>query len=82
MTKRIITATMILLFLLTFLSGCIGSSKMPFNGDITFHEITLTVPERFIRDSTESNDDLWVFEHDGYSEYILISRTDASSDTS
>ena len=27
---------------------------MPFNGPITFHELALTIPDGFIRDSTQS----------------------------
>ena len=60
------------------LSAC---SQMPFNGDIEFHDISLTIPERFIRDSTQSNDNLWVFECDNYSEYIIISRKDVTGET-
>jgi len=59
------------------MSAC---SQMPFNGDIEFHDILLTVPERFIRDSTKSNDDLWIFEYDNYSEYIIISRKDIAGE--
>lgn len=55
---------------------------MPFNGTIEFHSIRLTIPERFIRDSTQSSDDLWIFEHNNYSEYILISRKDITGDIS
>ena len=80
MPKRLFFTAISLLLMLIILSGCIGSSKMPFNGDITFNEITLTIPERFIRDSTQSNDDLWVFEHDNYSEMILISRSEIVGD--
>ena len=74
---------LILLVLLTlvFCYGCAPGIDMPFNGDIEFHSITLTVPERFIRDSTQSNEDLWVFEHGNYSEYVLISRKDITGDT-
>ena len=54
---------------------------MPFNGDIEFYDISLTIPERFIRDSTQSNDNLWVFESDNYSEYIIISRKDVTGET-
>jgi len=59
-------------FILVFsASAC---SRMPFNGDIEFHDISLTIPERFIRDSTQSNDVLWIFEHGNYSEYIILSK--------
>ena len=70
--KKLIS--LFLVFILAFsLASC---SKMPFNGEIEFHNISLTIPERFIRDSTQSNDDLWIFERGGYSEYIIISRKD------
>lgn len=76
--KKLISLFLVLIFVFS-LSAC---SKMPFNGDIEFHSISLTVPERFIRDSTQSTDDLWVFEHNNYSEYILISRKDITGDVS
>lgn len=68
------------LSLLIALAGCVGLSNMPFNGDIEFHEIALTVPTRFIRDSTQSTEDLWMFEHGGYSEVIIIVRNDRAED--
>ena len=74
--KKLVCLFLVLTFVVT-LSAC---SQMPFNGDIEFHDISLTVPERFIRDSTQSNDDLWVFEHGNYSEYIIISRKDVTGD--
>ena len=74
--KKLIS--LFLVFILAFsLASC---SKMPFNGEIEFHNISLTFPERFIRDSTQSNDDLWIFERGGYSEYIIISRKDFTGD--
>ena len=72
---------LLLLFSLIFCYGCTAGIDMPFNGEIGFHDITLTVPERFIRDSTQSNEDLWIFEQGNYSEYILISRKDITGDT-
>ena len=62
--------------------GCVRVSKMPFNGDISFHDITMTIPTRFIRDSTQSSADLWIFEQGNYSEYIIISRKDIAGDVS
>ena len=55
-------------------------SSMPFNGDIHFHEIGITIPRAYIRDSTQSNEDLWIFEKGFYSKYILLSRKDLSGD--
>ena len=48
------------------------------NGNVSFHKISVTIPERFIRDSVQSKEDLWVFERGNYTEYILISRKDYS----
>lgn len=74
--KKLIS--LFLVFILAFsLASC---SKMPFNGEIEFHSISLTIPERFIRDSTQSSDDLWIFEHNNYSEYIIISQKDVTGD--
>lgn len=39
------------------------------------------IPEKFIRDSTQSTEDLWIFEHGNYAEYIIISRKDINGDT-
>ena len=61
------------------LSGC-QRINMPFNGKITFHDITAVIPKNFIRDSTSSNEDLWVFEKGMYSETIIISRQDLQGD--
>lgn len=62
------------------LTGCINRSDMPFNGDIRFHDLTLTIPKDYIRDSTESTEDLWVFEKGFYSQYIIITRNDIQGD--
>ena len=76
MGKRICAAALVVVMLVSF-CGC---SQMPFNGDVTFHGISLTIPERFIRDSAQSTDDFWVFEYKNYSEYILVSRKDMTAD--
>ena len=55
-------------------------SDMPFNGDIVFHDISLTIPRSHIRDSTQSSDDLWIFEKGFYSKSILLSRKDLQGD--
>ena len=73
--KKLCILFVVILLLLT---GC--NSSMPFNGDIEFHSISLTVPKNYIRDSTQSSEDLWVFEHGNYSKYILITRNDANRD--
>ena len=76
--KKIATAVLVLVMLFA-LCGC-NTSDMPFNGDITFHNISLTIPERFVRDTTESGEDFWIFENGGYKEYILLNRNDKTTD--
>ena len=71
----------ILLILVLSVVGMYGCSDMPFNGHIEFHNISLTIPEKFVRDSTQSNDDLWLFEYDSYKEYIIINRKDIVGDS-
>ena len=74
--------TILCIVLLITCAGCMFStSDMPFNGDITFHEISMTSPTRFIRDSTQSTDALWIFERGNYSEYIILSCKAANGDT-
>lgn len=77
--KKIFSMILFASILLT-LAGCFGMTRMPFNGDITFHGITLTVPEKYIRDSTKSDEDTWIYEYDSYAEYIVIMRKDFSGD--
>lgn len=79
--KRVLIIFMVA-FMCVFTCGCVNKSEMPFNGDVEFHSIALTVPEKFIRDSTQSTEDFWVFEHGIYSELILISRKDIAGDAS
>ena len=74
--KKIISVFLFAVIVVS-LAAC---SQMPFNGTIVFHDISLTIPERFIRDSTQSNNDLWVFERDNYSEYIIVSRKDITGE--
>lgn len=73
--KKIITLLIVLSMLLG-LSACLFRSNMPFNGDIEFRDLSLTIPKDFIRDSTQSNDDLWLFEAGGYERLIILSRQD------
>lgn len=55
------------------LAGCFQSeSDMPFNGEVTFHGLKLTVPEDFIRDSTQSTEDIWLFEKGWYKKTIVL----------
>lgn len=78
--KKIALICLVISACLLFCS-CAPKVQMPFNGDVSFHRITVTIPERFIRDSTQSHDDLWIFEHGNYSEYVLVSRSEASGNT-
>ena len=61
------------------LAGCV-SFTMPYNGEIRFHDIRAVIPKDFIRDSTQSSEDFWVFEHGGYAKSILLLRNDADTD--
>ena len=53
-------------------SGKSGKVKMPFNGEVTFHDMNVTIPSSFIRDTTQSSDDIWVFECNNYKSYIML----------
>lgn len=55
--------------------------NMPFNGDVRFHGICVTVPDSYIRDSTQSNADFYLFEKGWFSSVIMLSREDAPDDT-
>ena len=79
--KRVILIVMIFSMFI-IMCGCNLGVDMPFNGVATFHEITITIPEDFLRDSTQSNQDLWCFEKDRYSQMIILQRKDAGSDVS
>ena len=68
------------LLTVTSLSGCGSSSSMPFNGDVTFHSISLHIDDRFIRDSTQSSDEVWIFERGYYKEYVILSKKVAAND--
>ena len=61
--KKAISLLLLLCFAAALFSGCAFENvRMPFNGKIEFHDITAVIPSDFIRDSTQSKDDLWVFE--------------------
>ena len=89
-TKQIakVVAVTLMLALVCGLSGCDmlssvvkGSlSDMPYNGDVAFHEITVTIPENFIRDSVQSKEDLWIFERGMYTQLIILTRNDIAGD--
>ena len=69
---------LLLIACVVLLTGFTVVSEMPFNGDIVFHEIALTIPDSFIRDSTQSSEDVWIFEKGFYSKYIILTRSDYS----
>ncbi|MBR1770973.1 MAG: DUF2905 domain-containing protein [Lachnospiraceae bacterium] len=52
--------------------------RMPFNGDVTFHDFSVYVPEKYVRDSTQSNDALWVYEYQNYTSYILLHKSETA----
>lgn len=75
-------AAIVLAFLLAvYPVGLAERSTMPFNGEIAFHKISLTIPDNYIRDSTQSTADFWVFEKGFYSQYIMLSRKDLQGHT-
>ena len=81
--KRIskIFVLILMLILLGSLWGCRTHSDMPYNDDITFHKMNVTIPQNFIRDSTQSNEDAWLFESGFYSKLIILSRNDTTGNT-
>ena len=79
MKRRIISFILIAVMLVSFAS-CGGN--MPYNGDIVFHDIKVYIPQSFIRDSTKSSDEAWVFEKGFYKEFIIIKRDAVSEDAS
>lgn len=78
--KSIISIFIILISILFCFVGCSSKESMPFNGEVSFHEIKISIPEKFIRDSTQSNDDVWFFEKGFYKQCIIMSRTDIVGD--
>ena len=70
----------VLLAVMLFCGAQASAGDMPFNGEMAFHKISLAVPESFIRDSTQSTDDFWVFEKGWYSQYIMLSCSALNSD--
>ena len=79
MKTKSLCALSVIILTVSLLSSCIFTN-MPLNGDIKFHEISLTIDKKFVRDSTQSTEDLWIFERGNYSEYIIISKKDAGAD--
>lgn len=72
---------MVLAFILAaHLPALAVQPNMPFNGAIAFHKISLTIPSGYIRDSTQSTEDFWIFEKGFYSRYIMLSRKDLQGD--
>ena len=82
--KSIFIRIIAVCFLLLFAGVSAGwgeRSTMPFNGEIAFHKISLTIPDNYVRDSTQSTENVWVFEKGFYSRHIILSRQDAQNDT-
>jgi len=71
-SKRILCFGLCLV-LIAVLAGCFqNKSDMPFNGQVTFHSLQLTIPEEYIRDSTQSTDEAWLFEQGWYKKTIVL----------
>lgn len=81
--KKIIPLFLILCVAAAFFAGCatIGKAKdeMPINGVIQFHDITAVIPSDYTRDSTQSDEDLWIFEKGMYKKYVIFKRSDITS---
>ncbi len=73
--KRIVALFTVIITLFS-LGSCGFGSDMPYNGDVTFNGITVSIPQKFIRDSTQSTNDMWVFEKGFYKQSIILSRKD------
>lgn len=78
--KKKLIALALLVGLLVSVTGCFGGPQMPINGDITFHNIKLNIPERFVRDSTQSTQEMWLYECNNYKEYILMTYSKSTKD--
>lgn len=50
------------------------TSTIPFNGSVVFYDLSIEIPKDFIRDSTKSNDNQYVFEKNNYDVIIVISK--------
>ena len=83
MNAKRILCLLLCLVLFPILTGCLrNESSMPFNGEITFHSIRLTIPSEYVRDSTQSNADTWLFEQGWYKKTIIIMHRQHSYDPS
>ena len=76
-----IPVLLLMIVMVLGLAGCGNGSDMPYNGDIAFHEIHVTIPDGFIRDSTQSGEDTWIFEEGFYTKIIILNRSDITGDT-
>ena len=71
-TRRILCLALCFILLAT-LAGCFqNKSDMPFNGELSFHGLKLTIPTEYIRDSTQSTEDIWLFEQGWYKKTIIL----------
>lgn len=65
------------------LAGCFAFGtriSMPANGNIVFHDIAAVVPSDYIRDSTQSSENMWIFEKGNYKKIAIFQRSDAGED--
>ena len=61
-------------------TGCGLQFDMPLGGAVEFHDIAVTLPDGYVRDSTESTGDLWIFETGFYRKYVMLVRKDLTGD--
>ncbi len=74
-TLRYLCLALASLLLVFSLSGCAVLDRfleMP-ETEVTFYDLNITLPPAFIRDSTQSDDYLWVYEKGFYAQTILLS---------
>ncbi len=77
MKKCLLVSLLLCMSLLTACARPTGGD-MPFGGSVTFHEISITVPQGFVRDSTQSTEDSWLFEKNWYKKMVILVRNDFS----
>lgn len=77
--RRYCWILIVIILMANVLTGC-STLDMPYNGKAKFQDIEVMIEEDFIRDSTNSVEDFWVFERNNYEEYILLSRRDVDGD--
>ncbi len=77
--KRFWLITFILLMLFA-LGAC--STQMPFNGEVEFHDMGITIPSDFIRVSMQSTDTTWFFTKGKQEQTIILARDELQGEIS